>query len=507
VKVAVALGAARVPRWQRDAVAALRAQRGIELAVVDVPNAEAPARGSFEARLGGPALLPAPLAPDTTSLNGHDLVVNLTSRALEADAPHGVWSFQLGETGDTTLPFAREVANGAATAEIALIRRRGAQSDVLRSGRFPVPMWYPTLLRLALAEAGTWPATFAAALRDGAELRGERAVPPQTGRPPWRARLLAALGVRFVRGMRDAFFMVDKWNVGFAAGGPRALLDGTVLDVQWLPDPPPRTFVADPFVIVRDGRRVLFLEDFDYDRDRGVIDALELDAQNRVIRRTRALDVGTHLSYPFPLEIDGELYLVPENCAAREVALYRCVAFPDRWEREGALFTAFDGVDTTFFAHGGRAWAFCTRQSTGPSVALHAYHAPGPRGPWEPHPLNPIVIDVAGARPAGPPFVVDGVLYRPGQDCSQTYGGAIAIARIDELTPNTYHETFVRRLAPPPGRFADGFHTVSCVGNLLILDGKRTHYDARNVGRALRALRARITRALQRSRSHRLSEP
>jgi hypothetical protein len=504
VKVAVAVGAARVPRWQRDAIAGLRALPGIELAIVDVPVDDRVAADGFAARIAGPAMSAAPLAARATSLDGHDVVLNLTGRALDADAPHGTWSFQLGASDDTVLPFAHEVAHGARTVQIALIRRRGAQADVLRTGRFPAPMWYPTLLRLALAEAGTWPATFVSALRDGAELRGDGALPPRHGRRPSRARLLLTLGVRLVLGMRDAFFMVDTWNVGFAAGGPRALLDGTVLDVQWLPDPPQRTFLADPFVIERDGRRVMFVEDFSYDRDRGVIDALELDADNRVISRTRALDVPTHLSYPFPLEIDGELYLVPENCAAHEVALYRCVAFPDRWEREAALFTAFDGVDTTFFAHDGRWWAFCTRQSTGPSVALHAYHAPGPRGPWEAHPLNPIVIDVASARPAGPPFVVDGVLYRPGQDCSQTYGGAIAIARIDELTPRTYQETVVRRLAPPPGRFADGFHTVSCAGDVLVVDGKRTHYDARNTGRALRALRARITRALQRSRSHRV---
>jgi hypothetical protein len=502
VKVAVAVDAARVPRWQRDAIEALRALDGIEVGIVDIRGA---APNAFEARLGGPALESAPLAADSDGLRDAAVILNFTASALAADAPHGVWSFRLGEAAGGGLPFAREVARGDATVEIALVRRRAGEVALLRSGRFAIPLWFPTLLRLALAEAGRWPATFVAALRDGIELRASSlpapAPPPERGTN--RVRLLAALALRFAGGMRDAFFTVDQWNVGFARGGPRALLEGAPLDVTWLPDPPRRSFVADPFVVERAGMRVLFLEDFNYVRDRGVIDALVLDAENRVVRRARALDLPVHLSYPFPVEIDGELYLMPESCGANEVALYRCVAFPDRWERESAVLPGFDGVDTTLFEHEGRWWAFCTRSSSGPSLALHAFHASAPRGPWQPHRLNPIVVDVASARPAGPLFVLDGVLYRTGQDCSRTYGGSIALVRIDELSPDEYRETLVRRIAPPPGRFADGFHTISFAGDTLVVDGKRTYRDIRNIGRALRALRTRIGRALNRSRSHR----
>ena len=506
MKVAVAVDAARVPRWQRDAIDGLRALDGVEVAIVDLPGA---APSAFEARLAGPALAPAALAPDPDALRDAAVVLNFTASALDAEPAHGVWSLRLGESAGDPLPFAREVARRDVTVEVALVRRRSGEVTVVRSGRFVIPLWFPTLLRLTLAEAGRWPATFVAALRDGIALPASAAPPPAAPSMPGpnRLRLLAALTRRFAGGMREAFFTVDQWNVGFARGGPRALLDGAPLDVTWLPDPPPRSFVADPFVVERDGMRVLFLEEFNYVRDRGVIDALVLDAQNRVVRRTRALDLPFHLSYPFPVEIDGELYLMPESCAANEVALYRCVAFPDRWERASAVLPGIDGVDTTPFLHEGRWWLFCTRSSSGPSLALHAFHAPGPRGPWQPHRLNPIVVDVASARPAGPLFVVDGVLYRTGQDCSRTYGGAVAVVRIDELSPDAYRETLVRRIAPPPGRFADGFHTIGFSGDLLVVDGKRTYRDVRNAGRALRALRIRIARAIHRSRSHRAPAP
>jgi hypothetical protein len=517
VKVAVAVTAAHVPRWQRDAVAALRALDGVDVRIVDAPAGPAPLRG-LDARIGGPALACAPVDADAVAgMNADpraaaacDVLLNLTSHPFDAEPPGGVWSFRVGENARDALPFATEVARGDAVATVALERRRNGAVETLRAGRFPIALWYPTVARLVLGEAARWPATFVAALRDGAALPDGGAstlAPARSARTPPRAALLASLARRCVVGMRDAFFTVDQWNVGFARGDARALLDGAPLDVRWLDDPPQRSFVADPFVVERDGKRVLFLEDFNYVRDRGVIDALELDADDRVVRRTRALEIGTHLSYPFPLEIDGELYLVPESSAEGEVALYRCVAFPDRWEREAALLPGIDGVDTTVFPHDGRWWALATRYSTGPNVALHAFHAPHPRGPWTPHALNPIVVDVTCARPAGPPFVLDGALYRSGQDCSRTYGGAVVLARIDELTPASYRETFVRRVAPPPGRYADGFHTIAFAGEQLVVDGKRTYRDPRNAGRAFRALRARLARAFARSASHRAPQP
>jgi hypothetical protein len=205
------------------------------------------------------------------------------------------------------------------------------------------------------------------------------------------------------------------------------------------------------------------------------------------------IDIDTHLSFPYPVEIDGELYLVPENCSGNEVALYRCVSFPDRWERESALFPAFDGVDTTLFAHEGRWWAFCTRYSRGSTLALNAFYAASPRGPWSPHALNPIVVDVSSARPGGQPFTVDGALYRPGQDCSDSYGGALAIARIDELTPTAYCETIVQRHgARGFDRWNAGIHTVSFTRGRIVVDGKHVYRDLRKLPGAVRRLAARI---------------
>jgi hypothetical protein len=92
-------------------------------------------------------------------------------------------------------------------------------------------------------------------------------------------------------------------------------------------------------------------------------------------------------------------------------------------------------------------------------------------GPWRPHALNPIAVDVRGSRPAGTPFRADGILYRPAQDGTSGYGRAVAINRVDLLTPSDFRETTVRRIAALGGR-GGGIHTLSAVGESTLVDGK-----------------------------------
>ena len=499
MNVVVAVAGPVVPAWQRACVDALRAVDGAHVRVARVPGTPWREPAGYTSPLRGAALAAATLDPDAgdDDLAGADVVLDLSGTDLASAAPHGVWSFRLGESNDTALPFAREIAAGAPTFAIELVRRIGDRREILRAGRFGVTSWYRGTARLALTEAGRWPATLVAALGAGSSLAvaGDGAAPGRGDLSAGeRIAFVCRLGFNLGRSLFAALFEITEWNVGFAAGGARALLSGEPLAVRWLPRPARFSFIADPFVVERDGVRALLVEQFEYGRNRGVIDALVLDDHDAVVRSVRALDLPAHLSFPHPVELDGELYIVPESCAANEAALYRCERFPDVWRREQTVFP-FDAVDTTLFAHDGRWWAFCTRWSRGSTLGLHAFHSASPRGPWTEHSLNPIVVDVATARPAGQPFVVDGTLYRSGQDCSRTYGGGVAIARIDELSPTAYRETVVRRFDGREfGRYDAGFHTVSFTRDDVVVDGKHVYHDVRKLGWALRRIRAKLAR-------------
>lgn len=496
VRMVVTVADARVPAWHARAIEHLREVAGLGVRVVALPGRAAPAASGPLAALAGAAMRPRVVELDAGGVEDADVVLNLSGAPLTVDGATEVWSLRADD--DRGLPFEREIAAGSDTVSLALVRDG---TGPLRTGRFAVTRWYGATLKRALFEAARWPAVFAGALLSGIPL--DAAAPGDARadvRPASRARFAAMLALRAFRSLVETAFEITEWNVGFAPGDARTIVAGEPLAVRWLPRPRPLSFLADPFVVERDGRRVLFAEDYAYDRDRGVLDALELDAAGNVTARHRVLDLPTHLSYPYPLEIDGVLYLVPENCAANEVALYRCVEFPARWEREAAIFPDFDGVDTTLFAHGGRWWAFCTRYAHGSMQSLYAFYGDSPRGPWSPHALNPIVVDVASARPAGAPFVVDGVLYRPAQDCSATYGGAVVVARVDALSPHAYRETIVRRIDGADFHpYCDGVHTLTFAPGTIVLDGKRVYHDVRKFAWALQKASVKLRRASKRA--------
>ena len=83
--------------------------------------------------------------------------------------------------------------------------------------------------------------------------------------------------------------------------------------------------------------------------------------------------------------------------------------------------------------------------------------------------------DVRSARPGGLPFVHEGALYRPAQDCSRSYGWRISVQRVARLTPTEFAEETAAVLeAAPDSPFPDGRHALTPVGDVVLIDGRRT---------------------------------
>jgi hypothetical protein len=186
-----------------------------------------------------------------------------------------------------------------------------------------------------------------------------------------------------------------------------------------------------------------------------------------------------------------DLYCVPETRGENGVSLYHAVDLPARWERSATLIEGLEAVDATVFEYDGRWWLFCTDYDEPRHHRLHAFHAPQLAGPYTPHELNPVKIDPRSAGCAGTPFVVDGTLYRPAQDCSRTYGASIVLNRIVELTPTAFREEVAATVAPNAS-YPAGVHTISSVGGMTLVDGKRRAFTVRRLAwRVMSALRGR----------------
>ncbi|MGB9587811.1 MAG: glucosamine inositolphosphorylceramide transferase family protein, partial [Armatimonadota bacterium] len=148
--------------------------------------------------------------------------------------------------------------------------------------------------------------------------------------------------------------------------------------------------------------------------------------------------------------------------------------FPRSWSKVATLITGFRALDSTVFYHDGLWWLMCTSQDLGPHDTLFLWYATEVLGPWIPHPKNPVKKDRSSTRPAGTPFQHNGRLYRPAQDCSRYYGERIAINRVDRLTPSEFHEETVSWVGPfLDSPYPHGIHTISKVGDMTLIDGKR----------------------------------
>ena len=79
--------------------------------------------------------------------------------------------------------------------------------------------------------------------------------------------------------------------------------------------------------------------------------------------------------------------------------------------------------------------------------------------------------------------MLDDQLWRPGQDCSRTYGGRVALNRVTELSPERFAEETVKFIGPFKGSWDKGMHTISAVGDVTLVDGKRFITDERQRSR------------------------
>jgi hypothetical protein len=229
---------------------------------------------------------------------------------------------------------------------------------------------------------------------------------------------------------------------------------------------------ADPFAIQHAGRSYIFCEEFPLATGKGVISVFAGQADMSFAQAETVLEEKHHLSYPMIFEDQGRIWMIPESGACGSVILYRCEEFPHRWAREAILLDGIVASDPTLHKDERGYWLFLTTTERfgSPSDRLSVYHARKLQGPWKPCGGQPTAIDPASSRPAGHMFRHGNSLYRPAQDCSRSYGGAVVICKVEELTATTYAEVPVSRIAPGPTGPLRGAHTFNRCGRLEVVD-------------------------------------
>jgi hypothetical protein len=238
----------------------------------------------------------------------------------------------------------------------------------------------------------------------------------------------------------------DAWTIGIYTGpSPFQLVSPagvrnpvlTAADVDDLDV----DIVAHPFMVVTDSAYYLFFTAKDGKTDTGGIGLAESQNGLDWTYRRAVIQEPFVLSHPYVFKWQDEYYMIPEAHTETSVRLYKATEFPDKWEFDRELLTGDHFISTTLMRHKDMWWMFTVRSG---NETLRLFYATDLKGTWTEHPQSPVVQkDLNTARPGGRPFVIDGNLYRLGQDCYPTYGNQVHAFQVTDISPTTYSEKMV----------------------------------------------------------------
>jgi hypothetical protein len=275
----------------------------------------------------------------------------------------------------------------------------------------------------------------------------------------------------FSKRVRRVLRYRERWGIYFIKSDWRSAVmrRGTQIDT------PPGHFLADPFVVTREGRTCVFAENFDFKTSKAHISAFEL-TEDGARELGIAVQETFHLSFPFLFEWEGSLYMCPETRAAKEIRIYECTEFPLKWKLASVAKKNVVAADTLIFSKAGLWWMLTGISRTEPHDCseLYLYWATTPlSGDWQPHALNPILIDPQSARNGG--LLRDGnELIRVAQYLQfGSYGISTRLFRITKLNRDEYAEEFVASITPDFMTGISGTHHFHSNGVHSVWDCKR----------------------------------
>ncbi len=199
---------------------------------------------------------------------------------------------------------------------------------------------------------------------------------------------------------------------------------------------PARYWIADPFLITKDGKDYLFVEAFDRITHKGKIGYYDL-SKSKNPRLKIVIKEPYHLSFPNVYQERGKVYLIPESICNRTIQRYYSKSFPDVWELEKILVPEIYAVDSILLESmdGGKFLMTSVSPEFSPchvdNILFRTVN-------------EEVVLDSRqivksgdyGVRNGGRILLIDGKQIRIGQNCTnKEYGKGIVFWKISSIQP------------------------------------------------------------------------
>ena len=271
-------------------------------------------------------------------------------------------------------------------------------------------------------------------------------------------------------------FLLGAWNVGIVESGFEDIFNNPRnMKIRWLQHKYRDRYFADPFLCGQDEKNYYILvEELIFYEDKGKIARLTIDKKTmKLVHKEIILNESHHLSYPYIYDD----YIIPEGYRSGAAYAYKSVKNGEKYQKIKISDHAL--VDPTLLKYDNKYWLFATtKKNTQDALQMLSIFYSDKLGGFAPHALDPVKIDIKTARPGGRFFEYQGKLFRPVQDCEESYGHFIRIMEVKKLSVNEYEETEVMVLSSqdsPP--YDMGFHTFNVYKNCIVVDGYREYYS------------------------------
>lgn len=178
------------------------------------------------------------------------------------------------------------------------------------------------------------------------------------------------------------------------------------------------------------------------------------------------------------------IYVLPENSASGHSTLYKYNALEESLEPLKIVCNR-PLTDATIVEVNGLTYIFSTELPAPNGNELHIYVSDMDIG--NPHLVQTKVFSKNIARNAGAPFIHEGRLIRPAQDCGDAYGKGVIFqeVKLDKAT-GLFDFKDIGAIYPFNFRYNLGLHTFNQYNGMCVIDGRGLLHPY--IGRIIRPL-------------------
>ena len=290
-----------------------------------------------------------------------------------------------------------------------------------------------------------------------------------------------------------------KWIIGLCRDNIADIIRKKSFNpnIKWLRTDSPDKFYADPFLILsKDGGLNIMYEEYPFNENYGKICLISLDEKLNPKSNKLLLDTKSHLSYPFIYAENNKTYIFPESAQNGKLS---CYEYDIESESLKFLKDILDLPlrDSTILKHDNKYWIAGTLSENVIDYKLNIYVSDSLLGPYTPHPKNPVKNGLDGTRSAGNFIEIDGIIYRPTQNCQNNYGESITINKVTELNIENFseepHMIINIDRKNKNNRDVRSIHTINVLENIIVVDGEQWIFSPKEQWKNFLKRRFKIT--------------